>query len=370
VSNIIAIASQAAPYKLEISEMQTFVFGKTNDEITKRKFGFLLKDQSIKNKYAAIPDFNSDCKIPLLYKHNEALPDTSKRMKIFESEATALACSVAQKVIQKAKLSTQDITHIVTVSCTGLVAPGLEILLSEQLNLASNVQRHAVNFMGCYAAFHGMRLADLICRADQNSTVLVVCVELCSLHFRNDSSDDNLLSTYLFSDGASACIVSNQQPSTAYLLCKQFESILIPEGKKDMAWHIGNTGFEMILKKEIPKHIEKNIKSTFLKLIAKHNLEQKDIQHFAIHPGGKNILNAFESALSIPTQKLEISRSILYEYGNMSSATILFVLEKFLLENSDSPEKSWLYSAAFGPGLTVENGLFELVPMVKLNITD
>jgi alpha-pyrone synthase len=362
VSNIIAIASQPAKYKLEMSEMQTFVFGMTEDEVVKRKFGFLLKDESIKNKYAAIPDFTKNCENPLLYKHKDQLPSTAERMKIFEIEATELAFQVSKEVIHKSKISVKEITHIVTVSCTGLFAPGLEIMLSEKLELETNVQRHAVNFMGCYAAFHGMRLADLICRADQNSNVLVVCVELCSLHFRKDNSDDNLLSTYLFSDGASACIVSKNSPKTAHLSMKSFESSLISEGKKDMAWYVGNNGFEMILKKEISKHIEKNIKNAFVALISKHKLEQNDIEHFAIHPGGKNILNAFQSALSISPTKLSISRSVLYEFGNMSSATILFVLEKFLKENSNSVKNNWMYSAAFGPGLTVENGLFELIP--------
>jgi predicted naringenin-chalcone synthase len=361
LSNIIAIATQNAPYKLGLDEMSDFVYGMNDDVVAKRKFGFLLRDNSIGHKYAAIPDFQRSCQTPVLYKTKSTEATTAARMQVFETAAVPLAFAACEKVLTQSNTPKNTITHIVTVTCTGLFAPGLEAVLTEKLALNPTIQRHSVNFMGCYAAFHGLRLADFICRADSDSVVLVVCVELCSLHFRKDSSDDNLLSTYLFSDGAAACIVANKTPKTPYLSCHKFASLIIPDGKKDMAWNIGNTGFEMVLKRSIAQHIERNIATAFTDFLAAKGLTQADIAHYAIHPGGKNILKAFERALQLPETDLAISHAILYEYGNMSSATILFVLEQFLLQKNQKTtenDKKWLYAAAFGPGLTVESGLF------------
>lgn len=370
MSNIIAIATQNAPYKLGLDEMSDFVYSMNEDAVAKRKFGFLLRDKSICHKYAAIPDFKRGCETPVLYKNKTREATTADRMEVFEPAATALGLAACVKVLANSNTPTNEITHIITVTCTGLFAPGLETVLTEKLGLNTNIQRHSVNFMGCYAAFHGLRLADLICKTEANATVLMVCVELCSLHFRKDSSDDNLLSTYLFSDGAAACIVANKTPNSHYLSCHNFASLVIPEGKQDMAWNVGNIGFEMVLKRTIAQHIEHNIVAAFTDFLAQKGLTKADIAHYAIHPGGKNILKAFENALQLCESDLSISHAILYEYGNMSSATIMFVLEQLLvqnqaneLENTVNPAKNtrrWVYAAAFGPGLTVESGLLRL----------
>ncbi len=359
MTKIIAIATEAGKYKLDLNQMHSFVQRMNQDAVAKRKFGFLVQDTSIAYKHAVLPDFKVDCSTPLLYKTPENPPSTAERMAIYEQEAPKIGLSVANAALKKAGLAAEQITHIVTVSCTGMFAPGLEAVLCEQLGLRITTERHTVNFMGCYAAFHGLRLADLICRATPNSTVLVVCVELCSLHFRQDSSDDNLLSTYLFSDGAAACIVTNEAVKTqSYLLAKQFNSVIIPEGKEDMAWRVGNTGFEMILRRTIPKHIEQNIAAVFAQQTTKLGINPAEIQHFAIHPGGKNILKAFENALNLSPLLLQNSYDILKEYGNMSSATILFVLENLLENMTENEHRATIYAAAFGPGLTVETAFF------------
>jgi alpha-pyrone synthase len=351
-------------HRLSLQEMSDFVYTMNDDAVARRKFGFLLRDQSIGHKYAVIPDFCADCQQPVLY-HTAAQPaTTAARMKVYETEAVTIGLTVAEETIAKSGIDRQQITHIITVSCTGMFAPGLEAVLCEQLGLTPATQRHTVNFMGCYAAFHAFRLADIICRADTDSKVLIVCVELCSLHFRQDSSDDNLLATYLFSDGASACMVSNDIPNSSYFACHKFSSVIIPEGKADMAWNIGDTGFEMILKRTIPQHIGRNIAHAFAQLLATRNLTQTDIAHYAIHPGGKHILTAFKRALALDSTTLAHSHNVLFDYGNMSSATILFVLKRFLTQPpppTAPTRKEWLYTAAFGPGLTVESGLFELI---------
>ncbi len=332
------------------------------DKTVIRKYKALQKSESLRAKHSVIPDFQADCKKPVLYKSKDFQPGTAERMLVYEKESVGLAFAVSEDVISKAGLQKKNITHIITVSCTGFSAPGVETLLLEKLGLEKRVKRLSVNFMGCYAAFHGMYLADLICKAEPTAQVLMVCVELCSLHFRKDNSDDNILSTYLFSDGAAAFIISNNIPLKGqYLSCFSFDSLLIPEGKNDMKWHIGNNGFEMKLSRNVPVHIENNIAKGFDDFLLKNGLGRAQIAHYAIHPGGKNILKAFERALALPAERIKESYAILQDYGNMSSATILFVLQKILENTLGSKEGGYLYAAAFGPGLTVESGLFKLI---------
>ena len=362
MSNITAIATLCGEYPVNQTQMKDYLDSIYEDKTVIRKYKALLKDESIRFKNSVIPDYQPGCKNHVLYKPENLQPGTAERMKIYGKESVRLGFAVAREAISKADLKKQDITHIITVSCTGFSAPGLETLLLEKLELNNNVKRFTVNFMGCYAAFHGMRLADLICKSEPSAKVLLVSVELCSLHFRKDISEDNILSTYLFSDGAAACIVSNDAPiSKKYLSCCSFDSLLIPEGKNDMGWYVGNNGFEMILSRDVPGHIENNIAKAFNDFIEGNGLSKEEITHYAIHPGGKNILKAFERALILPEEKLAESYEVLQNYGNMSSATILFVLQKFLEKPFSGKSGEWLYSAAFGPGITVESGLFKII---------
>ncbi|HET6244115.1 MAG: type III polyketide synthase [Bacteroidetes bacterium] len=361
MSNITAISALCGEFPVNHFQMKDYLDSIYEDKMVIRKYKALLKDDSIRVKNSVIPDFQPGCKSPALYKPENMQPGTAERMRIYEKESARLGFAVSEEAISKAGLQKQDITHIITVSCTGFSAPGLETLLLEKLELNYNVKRFTVNFMGCYAAFHGLRLADLICKSEPSAKVLLVCVELCSLHFRKDISEDNILSTYLFSDGAAACIVRNDAPvAESYLSCYSFDSLLIPEGKNDMGWNIGNNGFEMILSRDVPGHIENHIAKAFNDFISRNGLLKEDIAYYAIHPGGKNILKAFERALILPRDKLAESYEILQNYGNMSSATILFVLQKFLEKPDSVKQGEWLYSAAFGPGLTVESGLFKI----------
>lgn len=360
MSAILSIANRSGQYPIDSDTMLRFMEKIFPDKAILRKLKYIWHETSIEKKYTAIRDFNADCTDPCLYKGNGD-PTTSERLGVFDTESILLGKEVSLEAIKRAQVSANDITHIITVSCTGMSAPGLESRLVEELTLQPNVKRFTVNFMGCYAAFHAMRLADLICTADPKSKVLVVCVELCTLHLRNDSSDDNLLSTALFSDGASAFIIGKPfHNNLPYLECKSFESVFIPQGKQDMAWNIGDHGFEMVLNRNIPAHIENNMAQTFDTLLKNNSIKSNDIVHYAIHPGGKNILKAFERSLNLGQNQLEYSYSVLRHFGNMSSVTVMFVLEQFLENFIESDRDQYVYSAAFGPGLTIENGLFIL----------
>ncbi|WP_209329261.1 type III polyketide synthase [Lunatimonas salinarum] len=324
----------------------------------RRKLQFLARDAGIAVKHMAINDFSLNGK-GVLYRWNGTGyqdPDTAIRLGHFLPLATKLGTEAATTCLRRREVDAEQITHLIAVSCTGVEAPGLEIALYRSLNLPARAERGAVNFMGCYAVFHALKQADYICRANPGSKVLIVSVELCSLHFRNSEENDNLLSTVLFSDGAAAALIeggsADQHP---VLRLNAFASTLISEGKDAMGWHIGIRGFEMILSSAVPKHIGSNMRQAYQQLLTKGGLEPTDIVGYAIHPGGKNILMAFAEAIGCEMEDLQVSFDVMREHGNMSSATILFVLERILYQ---SLLHGPFYAAAFGPGLTVESGLF------------
>jgi alpha-pyrone synthase len=356
LSKIVSIASKTGGYTIAIEQLGAFIDKMNEDKTAVRKFNFLSRDQSIAFKNSVIPDFRLDETAPELISLENRNPPTADRMKAYAKHAPRISHEVASEAIKKAAIINADITHIITVSCTGLIAPGLEIMLTESLALRTDIKRYGVNFMGCYAAFHALRMAnDIVKNNTEPCNVLIVCTELCSLHYRNNSDDDNILSTFLFSDGAAACIVSNYSKVKKHISLLDFDTRLIIEGKSDMSWDVGNNGFEMVLNKNIPIYLRENILKVYQDLLTKNNIE--NIEHYAIHPGGKNILKAFSSALNITDDELHHSYNILKRCGNMSSATILFVLQQFL---ESDVENQHVYAAAFGPGLTVESAILKI----------
>jgi predicted naringenin-chalcone synthase len=345
----------------DTEEMITFVENHVTDPIFQRKFRLLAREASISKKYSAVPDFckRQNVENELFY-GLDPNPTTEQRMNVYEKMAVELGLKNVLQTLEKSNTKASDLTHIISVSCTGMMAPGLETALVEKLGLSRSTKRYAVNFMGCYASFHALRLADHIATGDENARVLVVSIELCTLHFRVDPSNDNILSTYLFGDGVGSCIVSSQHTHPVSLELLGFESLLISDGKEEMEWHIGNNGFEMVLSSKVSKSIEANIKNAVDILMLKNAISFNDVQQYAIHPGGKNIIKAFETALGLEEKHLKYSYEVLRDYGNMSSATILFVLQKLIDESTIEQKGNLIYSAAFGPGLTVESGLMRL----------
>ena len=357
MTQLVSIACRPAENVILPADMKHFMQRFVHDHNALRKYNFMVADNSIQTKYSVLKDFASNCIRPELFVANETeQPDTEKRMLVYRKHALPLLLQVALDAINKSAIGSEKITDIITVSCTGLYAPGLETELLESLNLSADVNRFGVNFMGCYAAFHAFRLAKLIAVQNPEAVVLIASVELCTLHFRNDTSDDNILSTYLFGDGAAACLMAGKNVKTKSLAeMLNYQSSLVVEGKKDMQWLIGNHGFEMVLSNKISKHIQFSIKQIFEEFLAKNGMNSSTETDFCIHPGGKNILKAFESAIGLRSDQLKASYDVLRDYGNMSSVSIFFVLEKILEEKSQKP----IYAVAFGPGLTLEQTLFQ-----------
>jgi predicted naringenin-chalcone synthase len=302
----------------------------------------------IDQRYSAIRDFTNTNGAPVLLKSKTKEASTEDRMKIFFEVAPKMCEEAVRSILNEREL--QKVTHLITISCTGLSAPGLEVTLLEKLNLPTNTARLGINFMGCYAGFHGLKLAKALCAEQPDAQVLIVDVELCTLHFQNKFTMDNVASTLLFADGAAAILVNNQAEDSLYKI-ESFYTEVALKGKKDMAWHIGPTGFQMTLSSYIPKILGENISPLLHNAIS----NPEDIKHWAIHPGGKKILQEFSKALELAENDLDVSFDVLRQYGNMSSVTIFYVL--LAMRKNISSKGENVFAAGFGPGLTIESAI-------------
>ena len=294
-------------------------------------------------------------------------PSTQVRNDVYIREAGPLFTAAGQAALDACPdLAASDVTHVVTASCTGFYAPGPDYELVRELGLPTTTERYNIGFMGCYAAFPALRAAAAFCRADPQAVVLVVCCEVCTIHVRSSNDPDQIVASSVFGDGAAAAIVTGRPPTTdaPSLVIDRLTSELTPVGEKDMAWTIGDAGFEMVLSAAVPKIIDAYIESALEPLLSGEPGLRSDpaagIRFWAIHPGGRSILDKVEAKLGLSERQLEPSRRILRDYGNMSSATVLFVL-KDILEQEATGGDERVCAMAFGPGLTVETGLFTRV---------
>ena len=310
-------------------------------------------------RYSVIDDFDAKATDFTFFEPSadlEPFVTTKKRLQVYQEKAIKIALQAAQNCLSHfSDQMTTQITHLITVSCTGMYAPGIDVDLVQQLGLKRTTERTCINFMGCYGAINGLKAADYICRADPKAKVLLVSVELCTLHFQKTNTLDNWVANSLFSDGSAAALVehsTNQSNDQTGLLIEDFYSEFLPESRNEMGWFVGNTGFEMKLTSKVSKQIRKNIKGVTDRLLQKAGLTKQQIELYAIHPGGKKILEAVEESLELPEESNTFAYEVLQKYGNMSSATILFVLQKILKAGKLSNQR--VLSFAFGPGLTVE----------------
>ncbi|GAA2041746.1 type III polyketide synthase [Yaniella flava] len=294
-------------------------------------------------------------------------PSTGVRNDVYVREATRLYIDSAAAALTACEgIDKTDVTHVITVSCTGFFSPGPDYRIVRSLDLEPSVKRYHLGFMGCYAAFPAMRQAKTICDADPSAVVLVVSVELCSIHVRVSDDPDTILGSSLFGDGAAAAIITGRDDlgETRALQLDHFETVVTPVGEEAMAWNIGDNGFEMVLGTYVPKIIDAHIVDALAPLLAHDDAlterEYREIEHWAIHPGGRSILDKVEAKLELDADQLTPSREVLRRFGNMSSATVMFVLKQ-ILEEPGSSNGERICSMAFGPGLTVETGLFTTI---------
>lgn len=355
----LATAVPEVAYRQDVIEalMQRWIGG---DRRTERLLARIYRSSGIEQRHSVIRDFLPDADGPFLGASRGAPPPgTGLRNEIYTAEATRLYGDLARRAVAEAPgFEASDVTHVITVSCTGFFAPGPDYVVVRALGLPGTIERYHVGFMGCFAAFPALRMADAFCRADPDAVVLVVCLELCSLHLQPTPDPDSLVATSVFADGAAAAIVSARAPHSdaAALAIDGFASALTPDGEEAMSWTIGDLGFDMVLSSYVPRLLEENIVDATAPLFEALTVDRDDIDRWAVHPGGRAILDKVERGLELADDRLGASRWVLRRYGNMSSATVLFVLQRLLDLGVGAGER--VAALAFGPGLTVESGLF------------
>lgn len=275
-------------------------------------------------------------------------PTTSRRMELFEQSAPVLM----RKAVDRLALSEQEragITHVIVTCCTGLYAPGLDFEIVEHLGLSTGVERTMVGFMGCYAAINALKLARHIVRSEPEAGVLMLNLELCTLHFQETQDLEQVLSFLVFADGAAASLITGREQGLAV---DSFKAVMVPETRGLITWKIRGLGFDMLLSGQVPGELGRALHEG--ELMA----ERDGIDLWAVHPGGRSILDAVEKGLELPRDALAESREVLSCFGNMSSATVMFVLKR-IMEQARPGQRGC--AMAFGPGLTAETMRFHVV---------
>ena len=277
------------------------------------------------------------------------MPPTGARNNEYRRTAPALFAEAAAAALDGSGYGRDAVTHIVTVSCTGMFAPGPDYLLVRDLDLSPTVERYHLGFIGCAAAIPALRLAARIVAADPAAVVLVAAAELCSLHWQTSSHPDQIVAASVFADGAAAAVVAAADADRTGLDLEGFSTFVTDEDEKDMSWTVGDSGFEMTLTPEVPRIIGREIAAIAADVLG----DLAEVDAWAVHPGGRSILDRVESALKLDATALAPSREVLRAHGNMSSATLLFILRD-LLADPVRADGDKVAALAFGPGLTVE----------------
>jgi predicted naringenin-chalcone synthase len=278
-----------------------------------------------------------------------AFPDTATRMRKFEACAPDLAVEAVEKLLVGEDRS--RITHVIVTSCTGLSAPGIDLALVERCGLSPSVERTMVGFMGCYAAINALKLARHIVRSEPSARVLAVNLELCTLHLHETTDLEEILSFLLFADGCAAALVSADPVGVEI---SSFRAALVPDTRELIRWHIREQGFDMVLSGAVPGAIRTALSESRDEILGGAN----DIELWAVHPGGRTVLDAVEQAFVLPPAALAASRTVLNDYGNMSSGTVMFVLDRIMRAEAGGGRRGCAMS--FGPGLVAETMMFRM----------
>ncbi|MFO0921603.1 MAG: type III polyketide synthase [Pirellulales bacterium] len=284
-------------------------------------------------------------------------PTTKARMDFYQRSAPELAEQACLSALRDAGSSADEITHLVTVSCSGFGAPGFDLELYPRLGLSPETSRTHVGFMGCHGFLNGLRTARAYAATEPKAKVLVCAVELCSLHHQYTDEPQQVVANSLFADGAAAAILEMQDDERSPFAYRQLAangSFRIPESEAMMTWKIGDHGFQMSLSPQVPELIQRELKPWLQSWLAPYGLSCEQIAHWAVHPGGPRILSATCEALGLPESATRISTEVLRECGNMSSPTVMFILDRMRREGMGPP----LVALAFGPGLVAEAALF------------
>ncbi|MBL0331166.1 MAG: type III polyketide synthase [Bacteroidetes bacterium] len=357
MSKIISIGTAVPQHRTAQPAILEFMQAAYGNEVTSRKLNVLFNNSGISARYSVLPDFDKTNQQHIFFNGTPSTANVENRLSVFKERAIPLALAAVKDAFTKldTTVETFGVTHLITVSCTGLYAPGLDAVLMEELNLPNDIFHTGVNFLGCNAAFHALKIADLILKSDAQAKVLIVSVELCTLHFQPKNNHDNLLSNTIFGDGAAAVVLTSADDVNRGLNITGFYSLLLNKGKDLMGWNITPVNFEMILDAKIPEIIGDEVNAIVLNATKKLNIQPDSISKWAIHPGGKRIVDVIKDKLQLSDSDTNASYKILDEFGNMSSPTILFVLNELLKEMKTGET---IFSIGFGPGLSIETAFF------------
>jgi predicted naringenin-chalcone synthase len=299
-------------------------------------------------------------------------PTTRERMELYARFASELAIESARQALEASGLAAQQITHLVVVTCTGFDAPGVDLELIERLGLPKTTQRVQVGFMGCHGAINGIRTALAIAGSNSQANVLLCAVELCSLHYRFTWDTEKIVGNALFADGSGSIVVSANQvdsllppsplPTHGAWQIHDTGSVIINDSRETMSWSIGDHGFDMRLTSDVGDKIEAELAGWLTAWLQEHQLSLADITYWGVHPGGPRILTAVQSSLQLVDDALAVSRDILQRFGNMSSPTVLFILNEFQQMRSikSHVEREHCVLLGFGPGLIAEIALLSV----------
>jgi predicted naringenin-chalcone synthase len=359
MTKIISIGTAVPNHRTKQTAILEFMQATYNDDTASRKLNVLFNHSGIESRYSAIPDFDKSRNEHVFFNGTPSKATVSNKLDVFKERAVPLAIKAIYSAFENLNTTVEafGVTHLITVTCTGLAAPGIDAEIIEQLNLPNDIFRTSVNFLGCNAAFHALKIADMILKTDVSAKVLIVSVELCTLHFQPKNNNDNLLSNTIFGDGAAAVVLTSDSISSQKgLTIDGFYSILLNKGKDLMGWNITPVNFEMILDAKIPDFIGSEINNIVERASAKFNIQSKNVNNWAIHPGGKKIVDTIKNKLQLSEQEVQASYKVLSEYGNMSSPTILFVMKELM--EQDHLKGETVFAIGFGPGLSIETALF------------
>ena len=278
-------------------------------------------------------------------------PTTAERMRHYANSAPPLALTASRNALDSSGLPASALTHLITVSCTGFLAPGLDVALIRGLGLAPTVQRTHIGYMGCHGALNGLRVARAFTDSDPDARVLVCAVELCCIHYHYGWDPQKMIANAIFGDGAAAVVAAPQRiaPSEAWRVTAS-GSCLVPNSADAMTWSVGDHGFEMTLSKRVPSLIATHLRPWLEDWLGGEGLALEDVATWAVHPGGPRILTAVEAALRLPALAMAAARAVFAEFGNMSSPTVLFILDRLRREGAPRP----CVALGFGPGLMAE----------------
>ena len=306
-----------------------------------RLFERMVQRSGIDHRYSCLSPDNLS---PGGFYPSGRFPDTGARMRAFEQSAPTLACAAVDRLLGNAER--RSITHLLTTCCTGFSAPGLDHDVIDRCGLARGVERTMIGFMGCFAAINALRLARHIVRSEPDARVLMINIELCTLHLQETTDLEQMLSFLIFADGCTAALITGDCDGVAL---DGFRTLLIPQTRDLITWTIRDFGFDMVLSGRVPTAIQNGLHAQADELVGGVPAQAMDV--WAVHPGGRTVLDAVERAFDLDGEALAASRDVLRDYGNMSSATVMFVLDALMRRGTHGAKGC---AMSFGPGLSAE----------------